>query len=138
MKSEMLKWHEEPHCALLPSMQTDITIVEKRPPHRRLIIDTKYSTTTLAETPHGGAKFKSGNLYQLYTYLRTQEQESDAHRSAQGMLLYPTTSHDLNEVISVQGHKMRVATLDLSREWEIIERRLLDLVNSTFEPSQAS
>jgi 5-methylcytosine-specific restriction enzyme subunit McrC len=131
---ETLDWHDELGCSLVPSMQTDITIVERRPPYRRLIIDTKYSTTTLAATPHGGAKFKSENLYQLYAYLRTQEQESDAHRFAQGMLLYPTTSQDLNEAMSVQGHRMRIATVDLSKEWETIETRLVALVSSAYDP----
>jgi 5-methylcytosine-specific restriction enzyme subunit McrC len=132
---ETLSWHDELRCSHVPSMQTDITIVEKNPPHRRLIIDTKYSITTLTETPHGGAKFKSENLYQLYAYLRTQEQESEAHRRAQGMLLYPKTGLELNDAMSVQGHRMRVATVDLSQKWENIEVRLMTLVNSTYETS---
>ena len=130
---ETIDWHDELGCSLVPSMQTDITIVEGRPPYRRLIIDTKYSTTTLVVTPHGGAKFKSGNLYQLYAYLRTQEHESDAHRCAQGMLLYPTTNQNVNEAMSVQGHRICIATVDLSKEWETIETRLLALVHSAYD-----
>lgn len=128
VRRERLDWHDELGCSLVPSMQTDITLVGQFPPHRRLIIDTKYSINTLAAAPHGGAKFKSENLYQLYTYLRTQEHLSDAHRSAEGMLLYPTTSHDLDEGMRVQGHHIRVATLDLSADWKDIEARLLTLV----------
>ena len=131
---ETLDWHDELGCSLVPVMQTDITIVERQPPYRRLVVDTKYSATTLAAGPHGVAKFKSGNLYQLYAYLRTQDQESDAHRHAQGMLLYPTTSHELDETMSVQGHRIRVATVDLSKEWETIEARLLDLLRSAYCP----
>ncbi|MGC9999897.1 MAG: hypothetical protein ABSE21_07330 [Bryobacteraceae bacterium] len=130
---EILDWHDELGCSLVPSMQTDITIVERQPPYRRLIIDTKYSITTLAAPQHGGAKFKSENLYQLYAYLRTQEQQSDAHRCSQGMLLYPTTSQDLSETINVQGHRMHIATVDLSQEWETIETRLLALVSSAYD-----
>ncbi len=130
---ENLDWHDELGCSLVPSMQTDITIVERRPPCRRLIIDTKYSTTTLAATPHGGLRFKSENLYQLYAYLRTQEHRSDAHRSAEGMLLYPTTSQELNEAMIVQGHRVSVATVDLGNKWEAIEERLLALVSSAHD-----
>jgi 5-methylcytosine-specific restriction enzyme subunit McrC len=130
---ETLDWHDKLGCSLVPSMRTDITIVERRPPHRSLVIDTKYSATTLAAAPHGDAKFKSENLYQLYAYLRTQEQESEAHRCAQGMLLYPTTSQDLNEPMSVQGHRINIATVDLSKEWETIETRLKDLVHSVYD-----
>ena len=43
------------------------------------------------------------------------------------MLLYPTTSQDLNEIMCVQGHRMRVA-MDLSKVWETVESRLLALV----------
>ena len=130
---KILAWHDELGCSIVPSMETDITIVEKQPPYRRLIIDTKYSTTTLAVTQRGGAKFKSENLYQLYAYLRTQEQESDAHRCAQGMLLYPTTSQELNEAMSVQGHRICVSTVNLSKEWETIEARLLALVSTAYD-----
>ncbi len=127
---ETLDWHDELTCPLVPYMHTDITIAEKGPPHRRIIIDTKYSTSTLSATPYGGMKFKSDNLYQIYAYLRTQEHLSDAHRQAQGMLLYPTTSQNLDEAMSVQGHRIRVATVNLGQPWEQVEGRLLALVTS--------
>jgi hypothetical protein len=44
------------------------------------------------------------------------------------MLLYPSTGQDLNEAMIVQGHRIRVATVDLGRKWEAIETRLLDLL----------
>ena len=50
------------------------------------------------------------------------------------MLLYPTTSQDLNEAMSVQGHRICVATVNLSKEWETIEARLLALVRSAYDP----
>jgi 5-methylcytosine-specific restriction enzyme subunit McrC len=127
---ERLFWHDELDSPLVPVMLTDITIIERQPPHRRLIIDTKYHTTTLIAKQDGGTpKFKSENLYQLYAYLRTQEHLTRAHRAAEGLLLYPTTTHDLTEAIIVQGHRIRVATVDLSEKWENIEARLLALVN---------
>ena len=63
---------------------------------------------------HGTEKFKSDNLYQVYAYLRTQEQRGPSHRSASGMLLYPTTSYKLKEAMAVQGHRIWVATVNLS------------------------
>lgn len=79
---ESLSWHDELGCALVPGMRTDVTITEKRAPHRRLVVDTKYSVRTLAQSQHGGEKFKSDNLYQIYAYLRTQEHRSAAHAAA--------------------------------------------------------
>jgi len=87
VKPEPLEWHDKLGCSFVPGMCTDITIIRKLPPHSRLIIDTKYSVETLVATLHSAAKFKSENLYQLYAYLRTQEDQSDAHRTAGGMLL---------------------------------------------------
>ncbi len=130
VKGESLSWHDELGCALVPGMRTDVTITEKRAPYRRLVVETKYSIRTLAASPHGGEKFKSENLYQVYAYLRTQEHRSAAHAAAEGMLLYPTTSRELDEAMFVQGHRIRVATVDLSRPWREIEERLHSLVDA--------
>lgn len=126
---ERLQWHDELRCKFVPSMKTDITIVEKRPPFRVIIIDTKYSIRTLVETSQGIERFKSTNLYQIYTYLRTQEHSSEARRYAEGILLYPTTEREIDESMKVQGHRIRIATVNLAQEWESIEGRLLKLVH---------
>lgn len=131
---ETLKWPDELGCELVPVMHTDTTITTKSPPYQRLIIDTKYSVTALG-TSYATEKFKSPDLYQVYAYLRTQEQCSPSHLSAVGMLLYPTTSYELNEAMSVQGHRIRVATVNLSEAWENIETSLLCLITSELSGS---
>jgi 5-methylcytosine-specific restriction enzyme subunit McrC len=129
VKREMLQWNDELGCELVPAMRTDISIIGKAAPRKRLIIDTKYSIATLVAAPYGKARFKSENLYQLYAYLRTQEDLSDAHRRAEGMLLYPTTGCDVDASMLVQGHRIRVATVDLAATWNDIEARLLALID---------
>ena len=129
--SEPLSWHDELSNPLAPGMHTDVTITETAAPYRRTVIDTKYSISTLARTQFGGKRFKSDNLYQLYTYLRTQEHLGPSHRDARGILLYPMTEDEVDSDIRVQGHTIRVATLNLADEWQKIERRLLELVAST-------
>jgi 5-methylcytosine-specific restriction enzyme subunit McrC len=124
VESERLDWHEELGSEFLPIMQTDVTLTRRAPPCRRLVIDTKYSIRTLSDR----GSFKSDNLYQIYAYLRTQEHRSAAHLDAEGMLLYPTTTQDLDENILVQGHRIRIATVNLSAHWEEIESRLLALI----------
>lgn len=121
-----LSWFDEFHCSLVPDMNTDITL-DWATNNRRMVIDTKYSYKTLATSQYGANKFKSENLYQLYTYLRTQEHRGESYRDAQGMLLYPTTSGDLLHTMKVQGHKIHVATVDLAAPWQDIEARLLSL-----------
>ncbi len=136
--SEVLRWHDELNGDLTPSMRTDITITENEHPRRRLVIDTKFSSTTLSITRFGGERLKSGNLYQLYAYLRTQEHRGESFRTASGMLLYPKASRDVDASMLVQGHHIRVQTLDLSAEWTSIEARLLELVAELFESSNRS
>ncbi len=86
--------------------------------------------------PSRGEWVKSQNLYQIYAYLRTQEHRSAAHAAAEGMLLYPTTRLELDEAMFVQRHRIRVATVDLSRPWPEIEERLLALAEVDDEEVQ--
>ena len=62
--------------------------------------------------------------------LRSQEELSPQHRSATGVLLYPTVKHHLSEIRRIQGHTFRWETVDLTRPWQEIEEALLDLANS--------
>ena len=125
--SEVLDWDDQLSCGLAPAMRTDITITERAPPHRRLVIETKFSSTTLSVGRHGAERLKSHNLYQLYAYLRTQEHRGESFRTASGLLLYPKTSHDLDTEMLVQGHRIRAATVDLGSDWEAVESKLLEL-----------
>ena len=65
VEPEKLEWFDELGSEFVPAMYTDMTIVGQTPPFRRMIVDTKYSA--LAESPYGGQKFKSPNLYQIYS-----------------------------------------------------------------------
>ncbi len=97
----------------LPIMITDI-ILENDTEGRRIIIDTKF-TDILTPSRHGGHRFKTEHLYQLYAYLRSQERQDDAlSLSSEGMLLYPAIALDIDECALIQGHRLRFATVDLS------------------------
>lgn len=130
---EVLRWPDENENKFLPVMKTDISIVGKQHPFPRLVIDTKYYQEALASSQYGNATFRSGHLYQMYAYLRTQEERGEAFREAQGMLLYPTVDYQLDEQFNIQGHNMRLSTIDLTDEWEQIETRLLSLVQTDEE-----
>ena len=112
----------------LPIMITDI-ILENEAEGRRIIIDTKF-TNILAPGQHGGSRFKTGHLYQLYAYLRSQECPDDPlSESAEGMLLYPAIDLDVDETALIQDHRMRFVTINLScQSAQVIERlRMLPL-----------
>lgn len=125
--SEALSWHDEIGSALVPQMRTDITIEWAGAQAGRLVLDTKYYGKTLATRFGTVEKFHSAHLYQLYAYLRTQEHRGDQYVCGPGVLLYPTTSLRVDQRMRVQGHEIRVLTLDLGQPWPDIEQDLLRL-----------
>lgn len=92
-------------------------------------IDTKCTAIFTAST-YRDQILKSGYLYQLYTYLRSQERDDDlASLMAEGMLLHPQTGGSVDEEITVQGHVMRFKTVDLVGDPRTFEANLRSLVS---------
>lgn len=119
-------------AAFIPKMQTDI-LLENSTARRRIIIDTKF-TSALAKGQFGGETFKSGHLYQIYTYVRSQEATDDPlSLSAEGMLLYPSVGRSIRESFDSSGHRITVATVDLGRSAIEVRQQLLDVLTP---PSQ--
>jgi 5-methylcytosine-specific restriction enzyme subunit McrC len=72
-------------ATILPGMQTDIEL-NHIASGRRIIIDTKF-THIFTKSDYREAMLKSGYLYQMYAYLRTQEQVDDqASLCSEGIL----------------------------------------------------
>ena len=46
----------------------------------------------------------------------------------EGLLLYPQVGSNFDAVANLQGHELRLATLDLSQPWPRIDRALLELI----------
>jgi 5-methylcytosine-specific restriction enzyme subunit McrC len=109
----------------LPNMVVDVYLRGK---DRRMIIDTKYYSQAL-QIHHGSESFHSGNLYQLFSYLRNAAGTDPAFTGVEGMLLYPHTGTQLSERFAIQGHDVTVATVNLASPWRAIERSLLALIN---------
>jgi len=111
---------------LLPSMNADI-ILEKAP-ERRIVLDTKF-TGMLTRHPYRGDSLKSAYLYQLFCYLRSQVGGGDHYADrAEGLLLHPVLDQEIDEAVTIQGHRIRFATVDLRRSSTEVRQRLLDLV----------
>lgn len=123
-----LTWHENVSNIFLPLMKPDLMLQEKSS-GKILMIDTKFTAKSLIENQWGKQSFDSSHLYQLYTYLKTQEHVSEKHRRAVGILLYPTVhGKNLSEVVQLQEMFLRVESVDLSAEWQDIEKRLIEIV----------
>lgn len=113
--------------SIFPGMKTDI-VLENQQEWRRIIIDTKFNSL-LRPGYHRAETLRSGYLYQLYTYLRSQEQNEDPLSiNSEGVLLHPSTGVDIDEFVVIQGHRMRFITVDLGAESNIITEQLTSLL----------
>jgi 5-methylcytosine-specific restriction enzyme subunit McrC len=105
----------------LPRMVVDIYL---RSDDRRIIIDTKYYANA-QQSREGSESFHSGNLYQLFAYLKNAVGQDRSFAKAEGMLLYPCVNVALDETFLIQGHSIKIATVDLAAPWMAIRAQLL-------------
>ncbi|MHA4844514.1 5-methylcytosine-specific restriction endonuclease system specificity protein McrC [Flavitalea antarctica] len=136
VKSETFHWNAVPvnqsKTEYMPAMRTDISLTSK---DRKIVLDTKYYGESLTMNQYNSLKFHSSNLYQIYSYLKNLEHVAEpiTNKSATGILLYPTTSVELNETFLIDNHYVSVCTVNLATDWHRIEERLLGLLaNSKF------
>ena len=116
---------------ILPSMKTDI-IIDNRKSSERLVIDTKFNSVT-TKGWHREETLHSGYIYQMYTYLRSQEDVSDAKSLVSiGMLLHPTVDKEVAEMVTIQGHPIWFCTVNLGESAISIRARLLLLLRMSF------
>ncbi len=124
-------WNTESDTALLPKLIPDLQF-HQHGTGRLVVLDTKFTAASLIQSPYSGTPtFNSSHLYQMYAYLRSQDDIDTHHRSAEGILLYPTVNQMLDETIVLQGHSVRFVTVDLSEPWSSIETQLINLFSSS-------
>ena len=128
-----IKWQAE-HSTnrikdILPQMKTDIILEYPNPhPRSRIVIDTKF-TEILVTSRHNKPVLKSDHIYQMYAYLRSQETQDDPLSYAtSGLLLHPSVGENVDEYATIQGHKIRFATVDLAAASSSIRKRLQDII----------
>ncbi|RKU00964.1 restriction endonuclease [Burkholderia sp. Nafp2/4-1b] len=114
---------------ILPGMITDI-IMDDLGAGRRLVIDTKF-TSVLGSSRFGGASLKSQYLYQMYTYLRSQEGLDSLWDQASGLFLHPAVDVRIRESVTIQGHAIAFATVDLAQGARTVRAELCDILSGT-------
>ncbi len=108
---------------MLPKMKTDVML---RDGNKALIIDAKYYGKT-TQVYHDKPTIHSGNLYQIFAYVKNQEARMKAEDSTvAGMLLYAKTDEEIqpNQTYNMSGNKISVRTLDLNRDFKEIAAAL--------------
>lgn len=117
--------------SILPVMQTDIMLTKG---NTTLIIDAKYYGHT-TQSQYGVNTLHSGNLYQIFTYVKNKDAEyGDQPRTVSGMLLYAQTDEMVhpNHVYHMSGNKITVKTLDLNCSFENVAAQLDKIVENHF------
>lgn len=121
--------------SMLPVMQTDIMLSYQE---KILIIDAKYYGNT-TQTRFGTHTLHSGNLYQIFTYVKNKEAElaSQPHEVS-GMLLYAKTDEEIypDNKYQMSGNQITVRTLDLNLPFSEIAEQLNMIVMSHFDLSR--
>ncbi len=116
---------------MLPAMQSDIMLTRG---NEVLIIDAKYYAHT-TQTQYDVHTLHSGNLYQIFTYVKNKDAEfgGKPHRVS-GMLLYAATDEAVqpNSSYQMSGNQISVKTLDLNRDFSEIAAQLNAVVEEHF------
>jgi len=111
---------------ILPTMRTDV-VLDHPPTGRRIVIDTKF-TSIVTSGWFREETLRSGYVYQIYAYLRSQVGRGDALADcASGLLLHPAIGRSVDETVVIQGHHIRFATVDLTASPADIRSQLLRL-----------
>ena len=111
---------------ILPTMRTDV-VLDHAPSSRRIVIDTKF-TSIVTSGWYREETLRSGYVYQIYAYLRSQVGRGDPLADcASGLLLHPSVGDAVDETVVIQGHGIRFATVDLTASSGEMRSQLLRL-----------
>ncbi len=121
---------DDGHRTMLPIMQSDVMLSYQ---DAVLIIDAKFYSHTLQT--HYSNTIHSGNLYQIFTYVKNKEAElAPSPHKVSGMLLYARTDETVqpDESYSMSGNRIDVRTLDLNCDFLEIKAQLNHIAEEFF------
>lgn len=122
---------------MLPAMKSDIVLSQG---NTVLIIDAKYYSST-TQQQFDKRSVHSGNLYQIFTYVKNKEAElANVPHEVSGMLLYARTDEDIQPdgVYQMSGNQISVRTLDLGLPFEEIRKQLNAIAEDHFRQTQVA
>lgn len=123
LSQQQIKWNSD-NFDMLPKMSADTVITTDG---IKLIIDTKFYSKTLQYNRFSDNQTViSGNLYQIFTYVKNETAQT-SDKSVRGMLLYPQVDVPLRKSYTLDGNKIYAQTIDLNQEFAAIKQELLDI-----------
>lgn len=131
--ASQIRWQlDDEEKSMLPVMQSDIMLQHE---NRVLIIDAKYYEHS-TQVQFGKHTLHSGNLYQIFTYVKNKEYElRNKEHKVSGMLLYAKTDEEIypHYTYQMSGNQITVGTLDLNQPFEKIAGQLNAIVKTHFD-----
>ena len=128
--SKSIDWSlDDDNDDLLPAMQSDVMIEYL---DKILIIDAKFYSHELQQQ-YGKNSVISGNLYQIFTYVKNQSLDTP-DKKVSGMLLYAQTEDEMHpdNVYRMSGNDIAVKTLDLGQDFSEIKKTLEQIFYTYF------
>ena len=124
-RSSQIAWNldaDTPMIKFLPSMQTDITLRNKKN-GKTLIIDAKFYSHTM-QVQFDKPTLHSNNMYQIFAYVKNEDKNASGNVS--GILLYGKTEEQITPdcMYSISGNRIGAKTLDLNQDFKEIARQL--------------
>lgn len=130
VKRDILSWDavsaDDVSMHYLPEMRTDVSL---RSAKNTIVIDAKYYQRTLTFF-YGKESIHAENLYQMFAYLKNLEMRGGRDAKATGIILYPTINRELDLAYEMQGHTLRVCTVNLAAPKKQIHDRLLTILSA--------
>ena len=130
--ASQIPWQlDDDMSAMLPVMQTDIMLSHGE---KTLIIDAKYyaHSTQIQYDKHS---LHSGNLYQIFTYVKNKEAElADSPHEVSGMKINTKTDEDIypENAYRMSGNRIEVRTLNLDGDFDSIRKQLDGIAEKYF------
>ena len=125
--NKKLQWKFEPDSIapdMMPQMEADI-ILKNKQTEKITIIDTKFNKI-LVRNRFGNKKYRNSYIYQIYAYLRSQE-ENGYPVFQRGVLLHPSVGDQIADKVNIQGYSLEFQTVDLTATAKEIKARLMEL-----------
>ena len=130
--ASQIPWQlDDDFSSMLPVMQTDIMLSKCE---KTLIIDAKYYAHT-TQRQYDKNTLHSGNLYQIFTYVKNKEAElAKEPHEVSGMLLYARTDEEIypEKEYQMSGNHIEVRTLNLDEDFNQIKNQLDEIADKYF------
>jgi 5-methylcytosine-specific restriction enzyme subunit McrC len=129
VNAEAFSWHDSGAChsdeVALPGLHTDIVLTS---PVKKIVVETKYMPQPFYKR-FGKTILRASHVNQLFAYMQNVEAWDHSRHPVEGVLLYPAVAGAFRLEWRLFGHSFTVAAVDLSKNWQGIERQLLEIVD---------